>query len=284
MEGLSGSLVNITQFDSLSKKNQEEHNLETPDPQLIEGFPQFPQLSIEIRLIIWEHTWPEAQIIEAAICEEDENAEEYINIGFLRPAGPLALALDNELFWTRTVESEPLDKFSYPMALHICKESRRHTLTKYRVMEHSKTAKGRFCFNPEYDIVWFSLDFIHDIKTESYLVDLEDCYGGQLNAVETLLVEDFMLQYEGLDAYSDCLLALSSLKAIFIRLGNDAEDMEMEVRSVIDEDEDEGSDQSRGDDFQEDASELKEEYRKFLEDEHGMRVEVLCIDHTGNVI
>jgi hypothetical protein len=39
-------------------------------------FPQFRSLSTELRLMIWEYTWPVARLVEGAI-REDETAEEY---------------------------------------------------------------------------------------------------------------------------------------------------------------------------------------------------------------
>ncbi|KAH6714732.1 hypothetical protein BKA61DRAFT_362552 [Leptodontidium sp. MPI-SDFR-AT-0119] len=105
--------------------------------------------------MIWEHTWPAFRIMEAAICEDETTAEdEYIDAAVLRFARSLSVFLEED-FGSTIVEGQPLERCPPPVTLQVCKESRKHTLSQYRVMEHTNSKLGSFCFNPSRDILWF---------------------------------------------------------------------------------------------------------------------------------
>jgi hypothetical protein len=189
--------------------------------------------------MIWEHTWPEPRIIEVAICE-DETVEEYTDVAILRFAGPLSLCLNNKEFSTMVIEQRPLEQCLHPVTLQTCRESRRHTLAKYRMMQHTKSKAGCFYFNPCRDVIWFSFDFTEGSYVQTYLRELESCYGEQLNTIEAVLVEESELDGDGVDRYLHCFEPFSNLKTILLRLGREDEDE--------DESEDESEDDNQNDD------------------------------------
>ncbi|KAH6704089.1 hypothetical protein BKA61DRAFT_450808, partial [Leptodontidium sp. MPI-SDFR-AT-0119] len=145
----------------------------------------FPKLSLELRLLTWEQTWPEPRLIEAAICE-DETTIEYEDVAILRFAGSLSTLLDVN-FGTRIIEQGPAESCPPPVSLYVCHESRKHTLKQYRLMEHTNAKAGSFYFNPRHDVLWFSFDFTDELD---YLRDLLRCYGEQLNDIESVLIEE----------------------------------------------------------------------------------------------
>lgn len=234
--------------------------------------------------MIWEHTWPEPRIIEAAICE-DETTVEYTDIAILRFAGPMSVCLDEKDFWSRVVEGRPLNRCSHPVALQVCRESRRHALTKYRTMEHTNSLAGWFYFNPCRDVLWFSFDFMGDFEVQTYLRDLESCYGGQLSTIETVLVEELEWNEKLLSMYSLLYTKpLSGLKAILLLLDDDNEDDDsQEEGTEEDKESDDQQTQSQDEELRERADELREEYADFLEYKGGTWPNVLCMDRTGTI-
>lgn len=118
-------------------------------------FSFFPALPAEIRLIIWEYTWPEARVIEAAI-HADFTGDEVTELTYLRPASSLATFLRTDV-WDRDLDIEtPLEACPSPLALEVCRESREHALKHYKFVKHSILPKGSFYFNPLRDVIWFS--------------------------------------------------------------------------------------------------------------------------------
>jgi len=65
-------------------------------------------------------------MIEGVTCK-DEEAEEYIEATNFRIAGPLSALLEQD-FGTRILEGERFEECP-PMALQVCHESRKHTLS-----------------------------------------------------------------------------------------------------------------------------------------------------------
>jgi hypothetical protein len=158
--------------------------------QLGKAFPQFSKLPLELRLMVWTHTWPAPRIIEAAICEDETKLEEYEDVAILRLAGPLLTILKAD-FGSRVVEGGPNEFCDPPVSLQVCHESRKHTLTGYRRMKHSAATKGSFYFNPHTDVLWLSADFT---DRPQYLDDLVRCYGPQLDNIHILLAEESELE------------------------------------------------------------------------------------------
>ncbi|CAD6446988.1 548c8ca1-dcab-4d66-83db-05603e4b4183 [Sclerotinia trifoliorum] len=194
-------------------------------------FHLFLKLSLELRLLIWEQTWPEPRLIEAAICE-DETTIEYEDVAILRFAGSLSTLLDVN-FGTRIIEQGPAVSCPPPVSLYVCHESRKHTLKQYRLMKHTNAKAGSFYFNPRHDVLWFSFDFTDE---PDYLRDLLRCYGKQLNDIESVLVEE--AEWEELTPArykSNYLSRLRGLKSITVLFRDDEDKDEDSVQDVDEE-------------------------------------------------
>ncbi|KAF5014959.1 hypothetical protein F66182_13874 [Fusarium sp. NRRL 66182] len=163
-------------------------------------------LPLEVRLMIWEHTWPAAQVVEAASHEkfgdndrdddndsddnddnDDDDDDDYHDFTIFRPLGSLDTLLQSD-FTSRPVETpSPIEKCSFPIALQICQESRRHTLKTYVVIQHSNLPECSFYFNPRQDLLWLSGDISSDIER---LKELQPAYQASIHHFKILLVED----------------------------------------------------------------------------------------------
>ncbi|KAL2861006.1 2EXR domain-containing protein [Aspergillus lucknowensis] len=166
----------------------------------------FAILPIELRLKIWEYTWPAAQVIEAAIREEfddnersdfkddidDESTELADDAGYkeftiLRPVSALGTLLRRD-FSSRHLETKfPLEKYLPPIALWICQESRLHTLKSYALIQHPDLPECSFYFNPLRDLLWLSCDITSDSER---LKELQASYQTSITQFRILLVED----------------------------------------------------------------------------------------------
>lgn len=141
--------------------------------------------------MIWELTWPPPRLIEAGLCivESDEEGvdSERVN-SILQPGQSLSTALKGDL-GCRVLEEGPFEKFPEPVALQVCQESRRHTLTPYLHLSHAYTLAGSFYFSPSRDVLY--LMGVGDDEDEYCRLDeLQACYGHQLNNFETVLVDE----------------------------------------------------------------------------------------------
>jgi hypothetical protein len=132
----------------------------------------FKSLPPEIRLMIWEYTWPAAQVVEAASREkfdegdgdddndydyddddDDDDDDDYHDFTIFRPLGSLDTLLQLD-FTSRPVEKlSPLEKCLFPIALQICQESRLHTLKTYVLIKHLNLPECAFYFNPRQDLL-----------------------------------------------------------------------------------------------------------------------------------
>jgi 2EXR family len=138
--------------------------------------------------MIWECTWPDDRLIQPAWHESVSNTDEYCAFTILRPAGPLSTSIKEDLD-SGIMKKEPFKYCPDPIALQACKESREHTLKRYRRMEHLEITAGSFYFNPSRDVLFLSMDYIDD---QRYSEDLKRLYNGQLNHIRTVLVLDCM--------------------------------------------------------------------------------------------
>ncbi|CRG88240.1 Proto-oncogene tyrosine-protein kinase ROS [Talaromyces islandicus] len=167
-------------------------------------------LPLEVRLMIWEHTWPAARVVEAASWEKFDD-DEYSEFTIFRPVGSLDTLLRTN-FSSRPVETpSPLEKCSFPIALQICQESRMHTLKTYALVQHPDLPECAFYFNPRQDLLWFSCDIASDTKR---LMELQDSYQTSINQFRILLVED--TEWEGWDWRASSSPVLSILPALQI--------------------------------------------------------------------
>lgn len=130
----------------------------------------FRHLPPELRLKIWEDTWPEPRVIEVADLhayshsldksvhgesesdedEPDESKPEEITIDYdclcLRPTSRLSRWLHVD-FGDRIVEEPPLEKCLDPISLWVNHESRVHTLRRFIPIQHPRLPFA-FYFNP----------------------------------------------------------------------------------------------------------------------------------------
>ncbi|CRG82926.1 hypothetical protein PISL3812_00273 [Talaromyces islandicus] len=167
---------------------------------------------MEIRLMIWELTWPPPRVIEATY-HEDLNAEEFKELTILRPCASLSTFLKHNI-GIRILQDKAMEDCPNPVALQVCNESRRHTLRKYTALRHAEFKAGSFYFSPSDDILWFSHDFTDE---ERNIEEVEDHYGDQLHRIKNVLVEE--IEWSGItpaDYTEGFLYGLGNLQNIFL--------------------------------------------------------------------
>ncbi|KAB5511468.1 hypothetical protein GE09DRAFT_1164842 [Coniochaeta sp. 2T2.1] len=176
----------------------------------LDTFPFFPRLPPEIRLMIWEKTWPETRVIEAAYAEAVacKNADEPFERVALRMTGRLSTWLHTDVRCS-ILEDAPLEKCLDPVALWVCHESRTHTLRRFTRIVHSNIQAKPFYFRPDQDLIWLNADVTDD---SLYQKELRDHYGEQLDKIERVLVEEEEWAIPGL--YPNCLGMLQGLQVI----------------------------------------------------------------------
>ncbi|KAK6214354.1 hypothetical protein LQW54_004402 [Pestalotiopsis sp. IQ-011] len=159
---------------------------------LLTTFHYLPKLPPELRLKVWEETWPEARIIEVT-CGESLQVDTYENMedppsSSLRPICTLSR-------WTQEMRSglyrdfedeKPLEPCRNPIALYISHESRAHTLRHFIMLEHQALGHS-FYIDPQVDILWLSEDASDD---PSKLNSLQDSYSDQLNTISSISIEE----------------------------------------------------------------------------------------------
>jgi hypothetical protein len=121
-------------------------------------------------------------MIEGVTCE-DEEAEEYIEATNFRIAGPLSALLEQD-FGTRSLEGERSEECP-PIALQVCLESRKHTLSQYHIVE---SMAGLFHVNPYRDVLWLSMELTDEPER---LQDLMRYHERELNTFTTVLIEEY---------------------------------------------------------------------------------------------
>jgi hypothetical protein len=198
-------------------------------PPVADSFHQFSKLVDEIRLMIWEYTWPAPRLIEASLFDnpeaqeetegQEEETEEPFEIVNLRFAGSLSTMLKQDL-GSRIVEEGPVEQCPAPVALQICQQSRMHTLSRYRVMT---SLAGPFYYNPQRDVIFFSIDVADDYPI--HMPFLDRYHKTELNTLETVLVLDSEwpespvekgFRLRGTNSTLDCISHLGDLKTVQI--------------------------------------------------------------------
>lgn len=164
----------------------------TAQSTMTNTFPQFSRRPPELRLKIWEETWPGTRIMEItyADCPQQtdlSDAEGYPESVILRPMCSISR-------WKQYAKSgayrnfeaeEPLEACPNPTALYVCHESRIHTLRQYIEIQHGGIITDVFYMNPKLDILWLSEDTSDDMEK---LNSLKYCYGNQIELVSQVLV------------------------------------------------------------------------------------------------
>lgn len=137
--------------------------------------------------MVWEYTWPDARLIEVALVDnpafhDEEDTTEPFEVVNLRLAGSLSTMLREDLA-ARVVECHPVEHCPDPVALQICRQSRMHTLSRYRVM---KSLAWPFYYHPQRDVIFLSVDTTDDYP--EHMPVLERYHHTELNTLETALV------------------------------------------------------------------------------------------------
>jgi hypothetical protein len=115
-------------------------------------------LPLEVRLLIWESTWPLARIVALT---QNLNETDHYRTQFLLPRYErFATQEDND---SRFSAFKPIPSrlrpnrldiaYSVPLALHICHESRSHTLKTFVLISAPSDEHRSFYFNPAVDAV-----------------------------------------------------------------------------------------------------------------------------------
>lgn len=59
---------------------------------------------------------------------------------------------------SQTLEDIACRSYSPPVALHVCRESRQHTLKTYHRLQHARVASCGFYLDPDRDVLWLHRD------------------------------------------------------------------------------------------------------------------------------
>jgi hypothetical protein len=201
------------------------------DRQQTGNFTLFPQLPRELRLLIWEHSWPPPRLIEVAAYFPSPNLEaEHWELGdgdaetghaILRPLGSLSRALKEDLV-ARAMDEEPLEEFQSPVALQVCQESRMYTQKHYVLLSHSYTLAGSFYLSHIRDVLYLSLQYMRSRQYSEALQEaLRDSYPDKLDGFATVLVEDITWEKLSPTEYTTIVLAafksLKTTRILFIQ-------------------------------------------------------------------
>ncbi|ROW07480.1 hypothetical protein VPNG_07111 [Cytospora leucostoma] len=112
------------------------------------------RLPIELRLRVWEETWPATRLIEVTLPPGPGVAPQRTKPS--RQVGDERItAWDSVSTRLEDVSCRP---YSMPVALQVCRESRDHTLKTYRRLQHSHVPDCCFYFDPRRDILWLHRD------------------------------------------------------------------------------------------------------------------------------
>jgi hypothetical protein len=167
----------MSNIPSLPGSSEAEGGVQLPNLGPIEQsklFSQFKKLSMEIRLQIWEQTWPGPRLINIQLDIDGRNhvwGEPILEL-FDYP-------LQHES-WDWKMKNE-----QHPVALLVCSESRRYTLQQFRQLFGEEGSISPY-LNPKMDIIW--LDWSQARFESLVLGDLLRYYGEEVRKFENLRV------------------------------------------------------------------------------------------------
>ncbi|KUI58992.1 hypothetical protein VP1G_06238 [Cytospora mali] len=163
------------------------------------SFSKFPLLPPEIRLLIWEMTWPDTRVMEAGYIYEADEEGDILPDGVvgLRLACPWSQWRRSGEHVERDIEDDPMDiddqtdatAMENPVALYVCHESRTHTRKTYIDFQHAESHCESFYFHPRRDILWLCLDL--GDHPEVIDTELRQGYGALIDKVENVLLPDW---------------------------------------------------------------------------------------------
>lgn len=108
----------------------------------------------ELRLRIWEATWPVARLIETRLPPGGSQAPRRIQPS--RQVGGGKITVWNSQ--SHGLEDVVCRPYSHPVALGVCREARDHTLRTYKRLRHSQNPGCCFYFDPRRDLLWLHRD------------------------------------------------------------------------------------------------------------------------------
>ena len=276
-------LEHFDTYLSLTLTSKEPKRLDHDQEKTLKTFHSFQTLPCELRCMVWEYTWPLPRLICMSLYE-DERTHQYTDLA----------AVDAGCF----DDSQP-SICHVPVALQVCQESRRHTLKRYRAIEHVANRNARFYVDPGRDLLWSDSILIDELQN---FLDLGHCYRRQLAQIEMLFVEeDEWRVYHESGSMLKHFVPFRGLKMIVILLEDDGEVFHEETDAANDRnDGDGGSEQSKDDGVIENAeedlsiqsrcgpytrlhgraNELRAEYAKLLSGREVPK-HIYCVDKTG---
>ncbi|CRG91089.1 Vacuolar protein sorting-associated protein 3 [Talaromyces islandicus] len=251
----------LSDQDEPIRKRPRLEDAENPPKVTLKSLPP------EVRLMIWEYTWPAAQVVEAASRSNSDDDDEYHEYTIFRPVSSLDSLLRTN-FSTRPLEvSSPLEKCPYPIALQICHESRLHTLKTYALVQHPDLPECAFYFNPRQDLLWLSGDISSDTER---LEELRASYQTFLNQFRILLVEESEWGSWDWDPSSSPALSILSALRIVVLIDDD-------------EDEDDTLITHHTEEYQGYATECQNDYYMFCKSKHpSTSYQLEYLDRGGN--
>ncbi|CAN8098243.1 unnamed protein product [Discula destructiva] len=113
------------------------------------------RLPPELRLRIWEATWPTARLIEVRLPPGRGNAPRRIKPSRQVGAGKVTVWNSQSV---HHLEDLACEAYTHPVALRVCREARIHTLKTYRRLQHAHVASCCFFFDPRRDVLWLHRD------------------------------------------------------------------------------------------------------------------------------
>lgn len=152
----------------------------------LDTFTRFPNLPPEIRLMVWEQTWPRSRIIEPVALDSPEPNVEVSNR--LKPRCTIKSWLAHYKGPSRHGPC-PRESCPDPVALRVNAESRAHTLSSYVHMRHSPGDGHSFYFSPRRDLLWFTAQPEIGFNKVSGLA-ANGAYAGCWGAIEMVLGEE----------------------------------------------------------------------------------------------
>ncbi|RKK79589.1 hypothetical protein BFJ71_g16173 [Fusarium oxysporum] len=172
----------------------------------------FDDLPPEVRLQIWEATWPRPRLIGAETVELDNQSTDDIE-DFAR-----LQILGSMESWLKAGETRQMLKHDrYPVALSVCAESRRHTMKHFTLIHHHEHIEWSFYLNPALDILWAS-DDLWNLEEED-ITNLSRAYGRQLTCIKKLILDAESWRDV---ATLEILRYLGGIEVIQLRLDDDA--------------------------------------------------------------
>ncbi|KAM5353279.1 hypothetical protein ACJZ2D_016824 [Fusarium nematophilum] len=164
----------------------------------------FTDLPPEVRLLVWEATWPGPRLIgfkTAGIDDEStDEIEDYARLEVLCGIASMPSWL-------------PEDR--YPIALSICAESRKHTMKHFCLFRHHEQITWSLYLNPTCDVLAAS-DMCY--LEEEDLINLWRSYGRQLARMKKLVLDT---QYWDIIDKLDFLRYLGGIEVIQLYLEDD---------------------------------------------------------------